>query len=154
MQILIELVIIYDCSVIGCTRHELLDKERTFPCACAVSEAMRRNWTRRLRTDFSFHPRKQFRINHTHVGVKQQRLRDVHSFLFYTWICSPLLFFSLLLLFLICSIWEKITCTGADLDRFIRFAQTCQIFSQKNFLECFCKVQTIPDFMGSEFALQ
>ena len=23
--------------------------------------------------------------------------------------------------------------TGADLDRFIRFAQTCQIFSQKNF---------------------
>ena len=26
---------------------------------------------------------------------------------------------------------------GADLDRFMRFAQTCQIFSQKFFLECF-----------------
>ena len=26
--------------------------------------------------------------------------------------------------------------TGADLDRFIRFAQTCQSFSQKFFLEC------------------
>ena len=25
---------------------------------------------------------------------------------------------------------------GADLDRFIRFAQTCQSFSQKFFLEC------------------
>ena len=25
---------------------------------------------------------------------------------------------------------------------------------EKFFLECFCKVQMIPDFMGSEFALQ
>ena len=65
MQILIELVILFDCSVIGCTSHELLDKERTFPCARAVAEAMRWNWTRRLRTDFSFHPRKLFQISHT-----------------------------------------------------------------------------------------
>ena len=27
-------------------------------------------------------------------------------------------------------------------------------FPEKFFLECFCKVQMIPDFMGSEFALQ
>ena len=32
--------------------HELLDKERTFPCARAVSEAKRRNCTKRLGTDF------------------------------------------------------------------------------------------------------
>ena len=38
-------------------RHELLDKERTLLKARAVSEATRRNWTRRLRTDFSFHAR-------------------------------------------------------------------------------------------------
>ena len=43
----------YDCSVIGCTSHELLDKERTFPCTRAVSEAMRRNCTRHLRTDYT-----------------------------------------------------------------------------------------------------
>ena len=43
-------------------RHKLLDKEHTFPCARAVSEAMRRNWTRSLRTDFSFHPRKLFEL--------------------------------------------------------------------------------------------
>ena len=28
------------------------------------------------------------------------------------------------------------TVSGADLDRFIRFAQTCQSFSQKFLLEC------------------
>ena len=27
-------------------------------------------------------------------------------------------------------------------------------FPEKFFLECFCKVQMIPDFMGSGFALQ
>ena len=27
-------------------------------------------------------------------------------------------------------------------------------FPEKFFLECFCKVQMIPEFMGSEFALQ
>ena len=28
------------------------------------------------------------------------------------------------------------------------------VFPEKFFLECFCKVQMIPDLMGSEFALQ
>ena len=31
---------------------------------------------------------------------------------------------------------RSVSDTGADLDRFIRFAQTCQSFSQKFFLEC------------------
>ena len=53
MQILIEFVINNDCSVVGCTSHGLLDKERTFPCTRAVSEGMRQNCTRRLRTDYT-----------------------------------------------------------------------------------------------------
>ena len=31
----------------------LLDKERTFPCTCAIIEAMRQNCTRHLRKDYS-----------------------------------------------------------------------------------------------------
>ena len=42
----------YDSSVIGCTSHELLDKERTLPRTRTISEAMRQNCTWRLRTDF------------------------------------------------------------------------------------------------------
>ena len=41
--------------------------------------------------------------------------------------------------FLLCKFLEnEENCglSGADLDRFIRFAQTCQSFSQKFFLEC------------------
>ena len=43
----------YDCFVIGCTCHELLDKECTFPCTRAVSKAMKQNCTWRLRTDYT-----------------------------------------------------------------------------------------------------
>ena len=42
---------------------------------------------------------------------------------------------------------------GADLDRFIKFAQTCQSFPKNFSWSVYCKVQMIPDFMGSEFTL-
>ena len=42
------------CYVIGCTCCELLDKEPTFACTCAISEAMRQNCTWHLRTDYNF----------------------------------------------------------------------------------------------------
>ena len=52
MQILIEFII-DTIVVISCTSHELLEKERTFPCTSAISEAMRQNCTRRLRTNYN-----------------------------------------------------------------------------------------------------
>ena len=36
-----------------------------------------------------------------------------------------------------CYIEERLQHAGADLDRFIRFAQTCQIFPRKIFLRAF-----------------
>ena len=51
MQILIELRLF--CNLLHEPRD--LDKESTFPCGRAISEAMRQNWTRRLRTDCRVH---------------------------------------------------------------------------------------------------
>ena len=43
-----------DCSVIGCTSHELLDREGTFPCTRVIREAMRQNCTWPLKTGYAF----------------------------------------------------------------------------------------------------
>ena len=54
MQILIEFIVsMIVLLLIGCTNHEFLDKEHTFPGTHAISEAVRQNCTGHLRTSYS-----------------------------------------------------------------------------------------------------